>query len=114
MRDLRVIAAEGITLRGPMSLRLTADQIARRPGLLAGMSDAKRRRLRKSGGEVTLDGGAAITFKFGEEFGASDLDKLAMAKLADVTPEWEKPETQQPEVPGALPPAAPPQADDGD
>jgi hypothetical protein len=73
MDDLRVIAPMGLTLHGPITLRLTKEQFARRPHI-----EKPERGLK-----VDLPIGATITFKQGETFGVNqaDLPKVAVAAV---------------------------------
>jgi hypothetical protein len=59
MIDVRVIAAQGATLRGPALLRLTTAQHAARAHVLG----------KSKKGLCKLDGGAEINLKCGEVFG---------------------------------------------
>lgn len=61
MQKVTVIAATGATLRGPLKLKLTKDQHARRIAVLG--AEWPR------GGVFTLDGGQEVQFKYGEEIG---------------------------------------------
>lgn len=92
---IRVTAAEGLTLRGPIRLRLTKEQMRRRQHVLGD---------RDKGGTVTLDGGQALSFKYGEELSVDPLDKVAAGRVEDLTPPPEK----EAETGGAGAPSDPP------
>lgn len=74
---IRVTAAEGLTLRGPIGLRLTKEQMRRRRHVLGG---------RGKSGTVMLDGGQALSFKYGEELAVDPLHKVAAGRVEDLTP----------------------------
>jgi hypothetical protein len=63
MIDVRVIAAQGATLRGPAVLRLSKEQHLTRAHVLGP---------RSNDGRCHLGGGREITLKFGEVFGMED------------------------------------------
>jgi len=67
MQTVRVIAAQGVTLRGPLTLKLNQDQIARRRPMLGTPGKA---------GMVLLDGDRTVQFKYGEEFGVDGFDRM--------------------------------------
>lgn len=73
MEKVRVIAAQGITLRGAWKIKLSASQLARRPELPASKT-----------GIVKLDGKHSVTLKFGEVFQVDGLDKLSRAMVEPV------------------------------
>lgn len=76
MIKVRVIAAQGATLRGPVQLTLSAEQHRRRASVL-GAADKK--------GVYRLEADQALSFKYGEEFGVSDFEgRLNVALFEDV------------------------------
>lgn len=79
MIDVTVISAQGATLRGPLSIRISKDQHARRQSVLG----AWRR-----GGVFDIDGGQSVQFKLGEVIGVDGGDqRLSRAVFA-----WDDPE----------------------
>lgn len=76
MIKVRVIAAQGASLRGPAQLTLSADQHKRRASVLG---PARKK------GVYPLEADQALNFKFGEEFGVSDFEgRLNVALFEDV------------------------------
>lgn len=75
MKTVRVIQAGGASLAGPMKLRLTKEQHARRAHVL-GPPEKK--------GVYTLDGGQSLTFKEGEELGVDSLSKVSRGLFEEV------------------------------
>jgi hypothetical protein len=81
MTRVRVTAAGGITLRGPVTVELSAAQAARRLHLFGALSLDEKSRLLAQGGALAVDGRDAVSFKLGEEFGVDDLAKMALAQV---------------------------------
>lgn len=75
MKTVRVIQAGGATLAGPMKLRLSKDQHARRAHVLGP---------RRKNGVCELDGGQTLTFKEGEKLGVDGLSKVSKAAFEEV------------------------------
>ena len=92
MIEVRVIAAQGATLRGPALLRLTTAQHAARAHVLG-----PRRK-----GRCNLDGGREITLKYGEVFGMEDGDSRLNTAICEPT----EPVVSQPSEPPDAPAAA--------
>lgn len=78
MTKVRVIAAQGATLRGPAVLRLSEGQHSARAHLFGPW---------KKGAPAKLDGGAEVSFKCGEVFAIEDAEgRLNTALFEDITP----------------------------
>lgn len=75
MKTVRVIQAGGASLAGPMKLKLSKDQHARRAHIL-GPHNKK--------GVYVLDGGQNVTFKEGEELGVESLSKVSRGAFEEV------------------------------
>jgi len=78
MNKVRVIAAQGATLRGPAVLRLSEGQHVARSHLFGPY---------KKGASAKLDGGQEVSFKCGETFTIEDAEgRLNTALFEDITP----------------------------
>lgn len=77
MKQIRVIAPQGATIRGPAVLALTADQAKRRTGILTPT---------KGKGRYQLAAGVSAMFKHGEVLGlgVDGLDRLNLQLFEDI------------------------------
>ena len=82
MKDVRVIAAQGATLRGPCKIKLTKAQHEPRKHILGGKYPR--------GGVFDLDGGQALNFKLGETL---QIELAGTERLNRSVFEWDEPET---------------------
>lgn len=73
MVPVRVIAAGGATLRGPVSVKLTREQWAKRVHVLGAVPKRMK--------AVEIGGGQALSFKYGEEFEVEAFDGRLNAAL---------------------------------
>jgi len=88
MKDVRVIAAQGATLRGPCKVKLTKPQHEARQHILG---DKYPR-----GGVFDLDGGQALNFKLGEKL---KIELAGAERLNRAIFEWDEPEPEAAEPP---------------
>lgn len=75
MKQIRVIAPQGATIRGPAVLALTADQAKRRTGILTPA---------KGKGRYQLAAGVSAMFKHGEVLGVDGIDRLNVQLFEDI------------------------------
>ena len=88
MKDVRVIAAQGATLRGPCKVKLKKPQHEARQHILG---DKYPR-----GGVFDLDGGQALNFKQGETL---KIELAGAERLNRAIFEWDEPEAETSEPP---------------
>lgn len=77
MKQIRVIAPQGATIRGPAVLALTADQAKRRTGILTPMKG-------KGQARYQLAAGVSAMFKHGEVLGVDGIDRLNLQLFEDI------------------------------